>query len=62
MARHGLPAAAASPTDSHGARIAGVEPALRRVAAGAALFRQGDATFGFFRLVSGRIRLARVTP
>jgi len=35
---------------------------LRRVAAGAALFRQGDATFGFFRLVSGRIRLARVTP
>jgi CRP-like cAMP-binding protein len=43
-------------------RIAGVAPTLRRVAAGAALFRQGDPTFGFFRLVSGAIRMVRVTP
>lgn len=43
-------------------RIAKVTPSLRRVAAGAALFRQGDPTFGCFRLVSGRIRLVRVTP
>lgn len=43
-------------------RIAGVAPTLRRVAAEAALFRQGDPTFGFFRLVSGGIRLVRVTP
>ena len=44
------------------ARIAGVAPTLQRVAAGAALFRQGDPTFGFFRLVSGAIRMVRVTP
>lgn len=43
-------------------RIAGVAPAPRRVAAGGALFRQGDATFGIFRLVAGRMRLERVTP
>ncbi|GAB4404790.1 MAG: Crp/Fnr family transcriptional regulator [Rhodoferax sp.] len=35
---------------------------MRRVPADAALFRQGEPTFGFFRLVSGRIRLVRVTP
>lgn len=43
-------------------RIAGVAPRLERLAAGAALFRQGDATFGFFFLVSGAVRLVRVTP
>lgn len=43
-------------------RIANVTPTVRRVAADAALFRQGDPTFGFFRLVSGRMRLVRVTP
>ena len=48
--------------ESSAARIANVAPAVRRVAAGAALFRQGDPTFGFFRLVSGGIRLVRVTP
>lgn len=42
-------------------RIANVTPAPRHVAANAALFRQGDSTFGFFRLVSGRISLVRVT-
>lgn len=35
---------------------------MRRVAAGAALFRAGSPTFGLFRLLSGRIRLIRVTP
>jgi len=30
--------------------------------AGAALFRQGDAPFGIFRLVTGRISLVRTTP
>lgn len=42
--------------------IAGVRPTVRQLATGAVLFRQGDKTFGFFRLVSGRIRLIRVTP
>lgn len=44
------------------ASIAGVEPVARRLAAGAALFRQGDKTFGICRLVAGRVRLVRVTP
>jgi CRP-like cAMP-binding protein len=48
--------------DSSLARIANVVPTVRRIAAGAALFRQGDTTFGIFRLVSGRISLIRVTP
>lgn len=55
----------AAPTpgaDARLPRIANVTPAVRRVAADAALFRQGDPTFGFFRLVSGRMRLVRVTP
>lgn len=43
-------------------RIANVAPTVRHVAAQATLFRQGDPTFGLFRLVSGRIRLLRVTP
>lgn len=43
-------------------RVAGVAPATRQLAAGNALFRQGDRTFGIFRLVSGRISLTRVTP
>lgn len=34
----------------------------RRVAAGACLFRQGDATIGMFRLKAGQISLVRVTP
>lgn len=42
--------------------IAGVLPTPRRLAAGAALFRQGDATFGIFRLALGRLSLVRVTP
>lgn len=42
-------------------RIAGVTPASRQLAAGAALFRQGDKTFGLFRLLTGRIRLVRAT-
>lgn len=35
---------------------------LREVAAGAALFRQGDLTIGIFVLLRGAIRLVRVTP
>ena len=42
--------------------LAGVLPTIQRLAAGAALFRQGDSAFGIFRLVSGRISLVRVTP
>lgn len=47
--------------ESSAAPIAHVAPAVRRVEAGAALFRQGTRTFGVFRLVSGRIRLVRAT-
>ncbi|HYD94366.1 MAG TPA: Crp/Fnr family transcriptional regulator [Noviherbaspirillum sp.] len=43
-------------------RLAGVAPALRRLRAGDYLFRQGDASIGLFFLVSGRLRLVRVTP
>ena len=43
-------------------RIGGVTPTARKIGANTALFRQGDATFGMFRLVTGRIRLVRVTP
>lgn len=42
--------------------IAGVTPTARHLAAGAALFRQGDTAFGIFRLITGRISLLRVTP
>jgi CRP/FNR family transcriptional regulator, dissimilatory nitrate respiration regulator len=42
--------------------IAGVRPTPRRLEVGAALFRQGDVTFGIFRLMTGRISLVRVTP
>lgn len=50
--------AAACPSSA----IAGVMPVSRRFNAGSALFRQGDKTVGLFRLVTGRIRLLRVTP
>ncbi len=49
-------------SDSPLVPIAGVTPAVRHVASGTALFRQGDASFGIFRLQSGRIRLLRMTP
>lgn len=42
--------------------IAQVLPSVRRLEPGDALFRQGDASFGLFRLVTGRIALSRVTP
>lgn len=42
--------------------FAGIAPELRKLAAGSALFRQGDASFGIFRLQAGRIRLLRLTP
>jgi len=64
MARKKESASSAS-ADGSGAtllRIAKVVPTVRRVAADAALFRQREPTFGLFRLVSGRIRLVRVTP
>lgn len=48
--------------DSALAPLAGVAPSRRRLFAGSALFRQGDAAFGIFRLVSGKISLIRVTP
>ena len=38
-------------------RAAAVE---RKLKAGEALFRQGDKTVGFFEIMSGRVRLARV--
>jgi CRP-like cAMP-binding protein len=39
-----------------------VAPDRRSLAAGAALFRQGDTTFGIFLLINGRIHLQRITP
>lgn len=42
--------------------LAGVAPVPRSVSAHTYLFRQGDASFGVFRLVSGRLRLVRTTP
>lgn len=42
--------------------LAGVTPLLRELAAGAALFRQGDRTIGIFVLQRGAVRLVRVTP
>lgn len=42
-------------------QISGVVPAVRQLTAGTVLFRQGDKTFGIFRLISGRITLNRVT-
>ncbi len=42
--------------------IGDVPPAsTRRLARGGVLFRQGDATFGVFRVVHGRVRLERRT-
>ncbi len=42
--------------------LAGVTPTVRRLGAGTVLFRQGDAPFGLFRLMTGRISLVRTTP
>jgi len=39
-----------------------VTPDHRSLPAGAALFRQGDTSFGIFLLIGGRIRLQRITP
>jgi len=55
-----VPAAPRPQAQGNFASIAGVVPAVRRVAAGAYLFRQGSSTFGIFRLLNGRIRLVRV--
>jgi CRP-like cAMP-binding protein len=57
-----LPSALLETMDSPLVQIANVTPTVRRLDAGSALFRQGDATIGIFRLVSGRISLVRVTP
>lgn len=43
-------------------QIASVVPRVRRLSAGTCLFRQGDRSFGIFRLISGRISLLRLTP
>lgn len=42
--------------------LAGLPPRPRWVAAGTALFHQGDRTIGMFVLLSGALRLQRVTP
>ena len=42
--------------------IAGVTPVARHVNARTYLFRQGDVSFGIFRLAAGQISLVRVTP
>ncbi len=54
--------AAGNCSDDPWPRVAHVTPIVRHVAANGMLFRQGDPTFGLFRLASGRIRLIRVTP
>jgi CRP-like cAMP-binding protein len=57
-----LPMTRAEAFDALPVPLANVVPSVRRLVAGAALFRQGDPSFGIFRLVSGRISLVRVTP
>ncbi len=42
--------------------LAGLSPQPRVVVAGTTLFRQGDRTVGIFILLSGALRLQRVTP
>lgn len=42
--------------------LANVKPDVRHLDAGDMLFRQGDKSFGMFRLATGRIRLLRTTP
>lgn len=42
--------------------IAGIQPLRRELPKGAALFRQGDKTFGIFYLIRGKLRMRRVTP
>jgi len=41
--------------------LGGFIPTRRRLAAGEALFHQGDPVYGIFRLVSGRVRMLRTT-
>lgn len=48
-------------TDFPGPAMAGVQPVQRRVCAGALLFHRNDPAQGIYRLVTGRIRLERVT-
>jgi CRP-like cAMP-binding protein len=43
-------------------QLASVAPQMRTLSAGATLFRQGDKPFAVFRLMSGQMRLVRVTP
>jgi CRP-like cAMP-binding protein len=62
MAKNSTSLPAAAPAALAESLLAGVAPTVRKVAAGCALFRQGDTTFAVFRVVSGRIRLIRVTP
>lgn len=52
----------AEPIDRQLPKIANVTPTVRRLAAGEALFHMGDMVFGIFRLITGQIRLVRVTP
>ena len=42
--------------------MGGLAATTLRLAAGAALFRQGTRTLGLFRVLSGRVRLVRLTP
>ena len=42
--------------------MGGLAATTLRLAAGAALFRQGARTLGLFRVLSGRVRLVRLTP
>ncbi|MCF8199025.1 MAG: Crp/Fnr family transcriptional regulator [Sulfuritalea sp.] len=42
--------------------LAGLSPLPRAVVAGTTLFRQGDHTVGIYVLLSGALRLQRVTP
>lgn len=47
--------------DNHAHAIAGVEPFRRRLMRGEYLFRQGEESFGIFRLLSGQVVMNRVT-
>jgi CRP-like cAMP-binding protein len=61
MASTDFPSPGEDPASLTNLLIAGVTPTMRRVAAGEALFRRGDDTFGIFYLVAGQVRLIRVT-
>lgn len=50
------------PSNASQAWLTELASTTRQLAKGTALFRQGDKAFGIFRVLSGRVRLVRLTP